>query len=45
VQSDSGGRSLGNGREIKNRKRNHNDWMPCSKAPLQIGILSERHCL
>ena len=45
VQSDSSGRSLGNGREIKNRKRNHNDWMPCSKAPLQKGILSERHSL
>jgi hypothetical protein len=45
AQSDSGCRSMGNGREIKNRKRNHNDWMPCSKTPLQKGILSERHSL
>jgi hypothetical protein len=43
AQRDGGGRALRNGREIKNRKRNHKDWMLCSKAPLQKGILSERH--
>lgn len=39
AQSDGGSSPLGNRREIEYRKRDHYDWMLCSKAPLRKWIL------
>jgi hypothetical protein len=39
AQSGGGGRSLGNRRQIEDRKRNHHDSMLCPKPPLQKAIL------
>jgi hypothetical protein len=39
AQSDGGGSPLGNRGEIEYGKRDHCDWMLCSKAPLRKWIL------